>query len=216
MAEANRDEDPRGPEWWASEDFWRKCAIFVTAGMAFVLVVLTYHTHTVILAGAEAGRVPAYSVINHRIGYAFDDDRNMMVPVIGPLAPLFGEELTEDEARALVDHGKLTVQGRNCMNCHTLLGNGAYYAPDLTKAWLDPGWGNEEARELLMTLFLKDPVANARTYGTNRRMPNQELSDEEVRAVIAYLKWMSAIDTNGFPSGFTVLPQGSLSTGSES
>jgi nitric oxide reductase subunit C len=24
------------------------------------------------------------------------------------------------------------------MNCHTLLGNGAYYAPDLTKAWLDP------------------------------------------------------------------------------
>ena len=67
-----------------------------------------------------------------------------------------------------------------------------------------------------MTLFLKDPVANARTYGTNRRMPNQELSDEEVRAVIAYLKWMSAIDTNGFPSGFTVLPQGSLSTGYES
>ena len=101
-------------------------AIFVTAGMAFVLVVLAYHTHTVILAVAETGRVPAYSVINHRIGYTFDDDRNMMVPVIGPLVPLFGEELTEDEARALVDHGKLTVQGRNCMNCHTLLGNGAY------------------------------------------------------------------------------------------
>ncbi|MCY3813927.1 MAG: cytochrome c [Gammaproteobacteria bacterium] len=216
MAEASQDEDTSGPEWWASEDFWRKCAIFVTAGMAFVLVVLTYHTHTVILAGAESGRVPAYSVINHRIGYAFDDDRNMMVPVIGPLAPLFGEELSEDEARALVDHGKLTVQARNCMNCHTLLGNGAYYAPDLTKAWLDPGWGNEEAREFLMTLFLKDPVANARTYGTNRRMPNPELTDEEVRGVIAYLKWMSAIDTNGFPSGFTVLPQGSLSRGTES
>ena len=216
MAETSEDENPGGPEWWASEDFWRKCAIFVTAGMAFVLVILTYHTHTVILAGAESGRVPAYSVINHRIGYAFDDDRNMMVPVIGPLAPLFGEELSEDEARALVDHGKLTVQARNCMNCHTLLGNGAYYAPDLTKAWLDPGWGNEEARELLMTLFLKDPVANARTYGTNRRMPNPELTDAEVRGVIAYLKWMSAIDTNGFPSGFTVLPQGSLSRGTES
>ncbi|MCY4014952.1 MAG: cytochrome c [Gammaproteobacteria bacterium] len=216
MAEPSQDEDPSGREWWASEDFWRKCAIFVTAGMAFVLVVLTYHTHTVILAGAESGRVPAYSVINNRIGYEFNDDRNMMVPVIGPLAPLFGEALSEDEARALVDHGKLTVQARNCMNCHTLLGNGAYYAPDLTKAWLDPGWGNEEARELLMTLFLKDPVANARTYGTNRRMPNPELTDDEVRGVIAYLKWMSAIDTNGFPSGFTVLPQGTLSTGSES
>ena len=200
------------PEWWASEDFWRKCAIFITAGMALVLVLLTFHTLTVIAAGADAGRVPAYAVINHRIGYEFDDERNMMAPVIGPLAPLFGEEFTEDEARALVDHGKLTVQGRNCMNCHTILGNGAYYAPDLTKAWLDPGWGNEEARELLMTMFLKDPVANARTFGTNRRMPNQNLTDAEVRAVIAYLKWMSAIDTNGFPAGFNVLPQGELTT----
>ena len=63
-----------------------------------------------------------------------------------------------------------------------------------------------------MTLFLKDPVANARTFGTGRRMPNQDLTDAEVRAVIAYLKWMSAIDTNGFPSGFTVLPQGDMTT----
>ena len=197
-------------EWWASESFWRKCAIFITAGMALVLVLLTFHTLTVIAAGADSGRVPAYAVINHRIGYEFNDERNMMVPVIGPLAPLFGEELSEADAKALITHGKLTVQARNCMNCHTILGNGAYYAPDLTKAWLDPGWGNEAGRELLMTMFLKDPPTNARTFGTNRRMPNQNLTDEEVRAVIAYLKWMSAIDTNGFPSGFTPLPQGEL------
>ena len=69
MSDGSHEEQASGPEWWASEDFWRKCAIFVTAGMAFVLVVLTYHTHTVILAGAEAGRVPAYSVIkpSHRL-----------------------------------------------------------------------------------------------------------------------------------------------------
>ena len=35
--------------------------------------------------------------------------------------------------------------------------------------------------------------------------------DDEVRAVIAYLKWMSAIDTNGFSYGFTPLPRGDLS-----
>ena len=197
-------------DWWASESFWRKCAIFVTGFMALVLVLLTFHTLTVIEAGSESGRVPAYSVINHRIDYVWDDERSRMAPVIGPLAPLFGEQLDEPTARALVDHGKLTVQARNCMNCHTLLGNGAYYAPDLTKAWLDPGWGNEQARELLMTMFLKDPPANARTFGTGRRMPNQNLTDDEVRAVIAYLKWMSAIDTNGFPAGFTSLPQGDM------
>ena len=132
----------------------------------------------------------------------------MKVPVIGEEAPLFGEVLSEEEARALVDLGKLTVQAKNCMNCHTLLGNGAYYAPDLTKAWLDPGWGNEQARELLMTMFLKDPKTNARTYGTNRRMPDLGVTDEEVRGIIAFLKWMSAVDTNGFPQGFEPLPQG--------
>ena len=192
--------------WWASQDFWRKCAIFVTAFMAVILIMLTFDSMSAITAGSD--RVPAYSVINHRIGYEFDEDRNMKVPVIGDEAPLFGTLYTDEEAEALVDLGKLTVQARNCMNCHTLLGNGAYYAPDLTKAWLDPGWGNEQARELLMTMFLKDPVANARTFGTNRRMPDLDLTDEEVRGVIAFLKWMSAVDTNGFPHGFEPLPQG--------
>ena len=211
---AERNDVPQA-EWWASEDFWRKCAIFVTGFMALVLVMLTFHTLTVIEAGSEAGRVPAYAVINHRIGYEFDEQRNFAVPVIGPPAPLFGEMLSEEEARRLVDHGKLTVQARNCMNCHTLLGNGAYYAPDLTKAWLDPGWGNEAAREILMMRFLDDPIANARTFGTGRRMPDPNLTEAELRGVIAYLKWMSAIDTNGFPHGFTPLPQGPLTGGGQ-
>ena len=194
-----------GP-WWAAEDFWRKCAIFVTAFMFLILILLTSHSLVAIKSGGE--RVPAYAVLNHRIDYRMDREKGWEVPVIGDEAPLFGRKLTEAEARKLVDLGKLTVQAKNCMNCHTLLGNGAYYAPDLTKAWLDPGWGNEQAREVLMTLFLKDPVANARTFGTGRRMPNMHLTDAEVRGVIAFLKWMSAVDTTGFPRGFKPLPQG--------
>ncbi len=159
---------PMQDQWWSSEVFWRKCAVFVTAFMALVLVVLTFHTLTVIAAGADAGRVPAYSVINYRVGYEFSEERSYQVPVIGPEAPLFGELLSEEQARELVDLGKLTVQARNCMNCHTILGNGAYFAPDLTKAWLDPLWGNEAAREILMTMFLNDPPSNARTFGSNR------------------------------------------------
>ena len=198
--------DAESAPWWAAEDFWRKCAIFVTAFMALALILLTFHSLAAIQSGA--GRVPAYSVVNHRIDYRMDRERGYQVPVIGEEAPLFGRKLTEAEAEELVDLGKLTVQAKNCMNCHTLLGNGAYYAPDLTKAWLDPGWGNEQARETLMTLFLKDPIANARTFGTGRRMPDMDLTDDEVRGVIAFLKWMSAVDTNGFPRGFKPLPQG--------
>ena len=98
----------------------------------------TCATYTPALVKSSHAR-PRYAVINHRIGYEFDAARNMYAPVIGEEAPLFGTVHTEGEARALVDLGKLTVQAKNCMNCHTLLGNGAYYAPDLTKAWLDPG-----------------------------------------------------------------------------
>ena len=132
----------------------------------------------------------------------------MEVPVIGGSAPLFGTVLSEEEARELVSLGKLTVQAKNCMNCHTLLGNGAYYAPDLTKAWLDPGWGAESVREQLMLTFLQDPGTNARTFGTNRRMPNLGLTEDEAKGVIAFLKWMSAIDTNGFPRNFKPIKQG--------
>jgi nitric oxide reductase subunit C len=194
------------PTWWASESFWRKCAIFVTAFMAVVLIMLSFHSVSVIKAGTA--RVPAYAVINQRIDYGFDAERNMGVPVIGPEVPLFGEVLSEPDAEALVDLGKLTFQAKNCINCHTILGNGAYYAPDLTKAWLDPGWGNEAVRELLMLNFLQDPEGNARTYGTGRKMPNLGITEAEARGLIAYLKWTSAIDTNGFPAGFTPLPQG--------
>lgn len=192
-------------QWWASEDFWRKCAIFVTAGMAVILIFLTFHSVSVITAGTE--RVPDYSVINKRIYYKFNDERNMLEPRIGDDAPLFGTMLSEEEAAALVELGKLTVQAKNCMNCHTLLGNGAYYAPDLTKAWLDPTWGAESVREQLMLSFMMDPETNARGFGTNRKMPDLDLTEEEARGVIAFLKWMSSIDTNGFPANFTPIRQ---------
>ena len=189
--------------WWGREDTWRKMAIWVTALMALVLIFLTFDTVSDISIGSK--RVPSYSVINNKIDYVFDAGRNKQVPAIGDVAPLFGKLLSEMEAEALVTHGKKVVQGRNCMNCHTLLGNGAYYAPDLTKAWLDPAWGTAGARERLMLAFLIDPTANARGYGSGRKMPNLNLSEEEARAVIAFLKWMSAIDTNGFPYNFPSL-----------
>jgi nitric oxide reductase subunit C len=191
--------------WWASESIWRKAAIWITAFMLVVLIILTFDSVAKITAGHSA--VPAYSVINNRIYYRYDRERDKEVPVIGGPAPLFGQLLSEDEAQEMVTRGKLAVQSRNCMNCHTLLGNGAYYAPDLTKAWLDQGWGTEAAREMLMLMFLQDPGANARTFGSNRRMPDLGLSEEEAKSIIAFLKWMSAIDTNGFPRNFKPIAQ---------
>jgi nitric oxide reductase subunit C len=191
--------------WWSSETLWRKTAIWVTAFMAVVLIMLTFDTVRQITAGSE--RVPAYSVINNKIFYELDAERGYQVPRIGPRDALFGKVLDEEQAEQLVTLGKLTVQAKNCMNCHTLLGNGAYYAPDLTKAWLDPGWVHEDAREQMMVSFLMDPENNARTFGSDRRMPQLGITEEEARGVVAFLKWMSSIDTNGFPRGFTPIVQ---------
>lgn len=192
--------------WWASESFWRKTAIWVTAGSFVVLIFLTFDTVDQITAGSKANRVKAYSVINNRIDYVFDEKRNFQVPVIGPEEPLFGKKLTEEEAMAMVSKGKLTTQAKNCMNCHTLLGNGAYYAPDLTKSWLDPAWGSKETREQTMVDFLMNPQDRLHN-ALGRKMPNLGITEEEARATVAFLKWMSAIDTNGFPTNFTPIDQ---------
>lgn len=191
-------------QWWASESFWRKTAIWVTGGSFIVLILLTMDTLSQISTGSQ--RVPAYSVINHRIEYKFDETRHVQVPVIGAKEPLFGKELNEEEAEALVKLGKLTTQAKNCMNCHTLLGNGAYYAPDLTKAWLDQYWGAKEVREVQMVEFIKDPSDKLHN-SMGRRMPKLGISDEEARGVVAFLKWMSSIDTNGFPYNFKSIEQ---------
>lgn len=190
--------------WWASESFWRKNAIWITAGSFVVLIFLTFDTISQITAGGS--RVPGYSVINHRITYEFNEARNMLVPVIGVEEPLFGKKLTEEEAQALVTRGKLTVQAKNCMNCHTLLGNGSYYAPDLTKSWLDPSWGSKEFREQGMVEFLMNPQDRLHNV-LGRRMPNLKITEEEARATVAFLKWMSSIDTNGFPANFVSIEQ---------
>ena len=201
MAKLEMGDQP----WWTSETMWRKTAIYITAGMFIVLVSLTLDSMRAISVGSE--RVPSYSVINKRIFYSYDRERKILVPKIGADAPLFNKLVSEEEAEKMVRKGKLTIQGRNCMNCHTLLGNGAYYAPDLTKAWLDQVWGSEELREELMFQFLKDPKTYARSFGTGRKMPNLNLTDEETIGIIAFLKWMSSIDTNGFPYGFKSIPQ---------
>jgi len=188
---------------WASEAFWKKVAVWVTAGSFLILVILTFDTLKQTTAGGD--RVPAYAVINQKIDYQFDKTLNKFMPVIGKEELLFGKRYSEQEAEQLVTLGKKTTQAKNCMNCHTLLGNGAYYAPDLTKAWLDQGWLSVELREQQMIKFLMDPETNARTFGTGRKMPNLDITEAEAKGIIAFLKWMSSIDTNGFPYNFTTL-----------
>lgn len=184
--------------------FWRAGAISFTVVMLVILFILTADSLATIRTGGA--NVPAYTVINKEIRYELDAATNRYRPVIGADQPLFGRSYSTAEAESLMRLGKLVIQSRNCMNCHTFFGNGAYYAPDLTKAWLDPAWQRmwmpmtqAATREEAMVAFLMHPEK----YPTwSRQMPNLRLSREEAVAVVAYMKWMSAVETNGFPSHF--------------
>ncbi len=189
---------------WLEPGFWKVAAIITSSVMAITLVLLTFHTVQAISMGSK--RVPGADVINREIGYVYNADRRAMEPVLGKEVGLFGKIWSPQEAEELIVKGKLVIQSRNCMDCHTLLGNGAYYAPDLTKAWLDPKWEKQampmvgaSSREEAMKTWLMNPDK----YPTwTRKMPNLRLTEEEAKAVVTYLKWMSAIDTNGFPANF--------------
>lgn len=141
--------------------FWRAGAISTVAIMSVVLVMLTIDSLAVISPGGA--NVPSYTVINQHVDYKFDAKRGHDVPVIGRSEPLFGRSLDAAAAAALIDKGKMVIQSRACMDCHTFFGNGAYYAPDLTKAWLDPAWELWQAmtgaatREEAMVKFLMEP-----------------------------------------------------------
>lgn len=184
--------------------FWRAGAVSTTLVMLIVLAFLSIDSMRYITAGGI--NVPHYDVINQSIDYKYDWSRSADVPVIGGDEPLFGKKVSREEAEQIMHKGKLVIQTRNCMNCHTIFGNGAYYAPDLTKAWLDPAWEQiwipatgKATKEEAMAEFLMHPDK----YPTWRRqMPNLKITEEEARATVAYLKWIAAIDTNGFPYGF--------------
>jgi len=200
---------------WSSIPFWRRSAAWVTGFATILLIWLTFDTIGQITMGTDddlkngvTKRVPAPTVINYNIKYEMSETRGHEVPVIGDKEPFFGKEQSVEEAAALLHLGKLTSQAKNCMNCHTLLGNGAYYAPDLTKAWLDPAWSDSGAmiamtgkssREEAMAEFLQHPSK----YPTHARMmPDLGITADEAKGLVAFLKHMSSIDTNGFPRNF--------------
>jgi nitric oxide reductase subunit C len=85
--------------------------------------------------------------------------------------------------------GKRIWHRHNCNDCHTILGIGGYYSPDVTKVYSTRG-------EVWLKAFLKNPAS---TDPTRRKMPNPDLSEDNIKQLIAYLKWVDAIDTNQWP-----------------
>ncbi len=88
--------------------------------------------------------------------------------------------------------GKDVWHKYNCINCHTLFGEGAYYAPDLTKIAKLRG-------EQYLTAYMKNPAQFYDEQRHRRLMPKQDLSDVEIKNLITFLDWVSNVDNQGWP-----------------
>jgi nitric oxide reductase subunit C len=95
-----------------------------------------------------------------------------------------------DALDAHVIAGKRAFERHNCNDCHTILGFGAYYAPDLTRAHARLGSDGLRAR-------LEAPEVEFAT--SFRKMPQQHLAKQEVDDLVAFLAWVSRIENHDWP-----------------
>ncbi len=87
-----------------------------------------------------------------------------------------------------VVRGKELWESNNCMGCHSILGEGAYYAPELTKVIDRRGVGYIKA--VLMAPVPWQP--------NGRKMVAYGFSEKEADDLVAFFDWIEDIDLNGF------------------
>ena len=83
--------------------------------------------------------------------------------------------------------GKKLWEENDCIGCHTLLGEGAYFAPELGNVYTR--FGSTDA--------IKGFIASRPANGIpgRRSMPQFNFSDEELTALAEFLKYVSEIKT---------------------
>ncbi len=95
-----------------------------------------------------------------------------------------------------VASGKNLWEVNNCVGCHTIMGEGAYYAPELANVFDRRGGGDEEAfRSYLQGWMASQPLGEP----GRRQMPQFNLSEHEVDDLANFLIWTSRIDDNEWP-----------------
>ena len=98
----------------------------------------------------------------------------------------------EGELGSKIAMGKALWENNDCIGCHTLLGEGAYFAPEL---------GNVYTRFGNSTDAIKGFIQSRPAEGIpgRRSMPQFNFSDEELDAIAEFLKYVSEINAAGWP-----------------
>ena len=93
------------------------------------------------------------------------------------------------EITPAVVRGKHIWETRNCIGCHTLLGEGAYFAPELGNVYTRRGPD-----------FIKAWMKAQPTGAPGRRqMPQFHLNDQQLDDITEFLKWTNGVNTENWP-----------------
>ncbi|HKK04806.1 MAG TPA: cytochrome c [Gammaproteobacteria bacterium] len=94
-----------------------------------------------------------------------------------------------DKMTPAVVAGRYLVDTNDCVGCHTINGEGAYFAPELDNVYKRRG-----------AAFIKAWIRSQPTGVAGRRqMPHFNFSGQQLNDIVAYLKWLSNVDTNNWP-----------------
>ncbi len=93
------------------------------------------------------------------------------------------ENITEQVAA-----GKRLWEMNDCIGCHSLLGEGAYFAPELGNVYTRFGKSTDAIKG-----FIKSRPANG--IPGRRSMPQFNFTDEELEALAQFLKYADGIKT---------------------
>jgi nitric oxide reductase subunit C len=94
------------------------------------------------------------------------------------------ENITPEVAR-----GKQLWEMNDCIGCHTIMGEGAYFAPELGNVYKRRGGE-----------FIKAWIKAQPTHAVGRRqMPQFNFSEQDLTDLVAFLKWTSEVNTENWP-----------------
>jgi len=96
-----------------------------------------------------------------------------------------------------VANGKHVWEKHSCINCHTIYGEGAYFAPEVGNVMTR--WGVRDSPEDAFQALKGWIEAQPTGIAGRRQMPRFHLSDEDIRALSDFLIWADRTDRQGWP-----------------
>lgn len=95
-----------------------------------------------------------------------------------------------DQINEQVVAGKKVWHKYNCNDCHTILGFGGYYAPDMTKAYYRLGENN------IISIVMNPEKVYKNSF---RKMPHLGVTKGEAVNLVAFLRWVGTIENRHWP-----------------